>query len=146
MKPSSHLIVKLVATLTVLVANIVVSHHQRPDLSRNINSAPTAGLCLCHPPLPTGPAGRGRKSFKIFSTKIFSKYFQNVKYLVAVSCTLLLCLLVLITATLDNVTWWSNLFPSAFMTEEGVTDLLNRLSVAEPGYKVTVQQGEGGSL
>ena len=69
-----------------------------------------------------------------------------MKYLVAVSCTLLLCLLVLITATLDNVSWWSNLFPSAFMTEEGVTDLLNRLSVAEPGYKVTVQQGEGGSL
>ena len=60
----------------------------------------------------------------------------------AVSCTLLLCLLVLITATLDNVSWWSNLFPSAFMTEEGVTDLLNRLSVAEPGYKVTIQQGE----
>jgi len=38
------------------------------------------------------------------------------------------------------VACWSNLFPSAFMTEEGVTDLLNRLSVAEPGYKVTVQQ------
>ena len=65
---------------------------------------------------------------------------ENMKYLVAVSCTLLLCLLVLITATLDNVTWWSNLFPSAFMTEQGVTDLLNRLSVAEPGYKVTIQQ------
>ena len=60
----------------------------------------------------------------------------------AVACTLLLCLLVLITATLDNVSWWSSLFPSAFMTEEGVTDLLNRLSVAEPGYKVTIQQGE----
>ena len=49
---------------------------------------------------------------------------------------------VIITATLDNISWWSNLFPSAFMTEEGVTDLLNRLSVAEPGYKVTIQQGE----
>ena len=71
---------------------------------------------------------------------------ENIKYLVAVACTLLLCLLVLITATLDNVSWWSNLFPSAFMTEEGVTDLLNRLSVAEPGYKVTVQQGEARAL
>ena len=69
-----------------------------------------------------------------------------MKYLVAVACTLLLCLLVLITATLDNVSWWSNLFPSAFMTEEGVTDLLNRLSVAEPGYKVTIQQGEARPL
>ena len=71
---------------------------------------------------------------------------ENIKYLVAVACTLLLCLLVLITATLDNVSWWSSLFPSAFMTEEGVTDLLNRLSVAEPGYKVTVQQGEARAL
>ena len=71
---------------------------------------------------------------------------ENIKYLVAVACTLLLCLLVLITATLDNVSWWSSLFPSAFMTEEGVTDLLNRLSVAEPGYKVTIQQGEVGAL
>ena len=64
-----------------------------------------------------------------------------MKYLVAVSCTLLLCLLVLITATLDNVSWWSNLFPGAFMSTDSLEDLLNRLSVAEPGYKVTIQQG-----
>ena len=50
--------------------------------------------------------------------------------------------LVIITATLDNISWWSNLFPDAFMSTERLEDLLSRLSVAEPGYKVTIQQGE----
>jgi len=95
--------VKLLATLTVLVANIVV--------------------CLC-----------------ILLLYQLVNQEENLKYLVAVSCTLLLCLLVIITATLDNVSWWSKLFPDAFMSTESVTDLLNRLSVAEPGYKVTIQQ------
>ena len=68
MKPSSHMVVKLVATLTVLVANIVVSHQQISfHSSLIINYSVAAGLRLHPPPLPTGqpggehqvPGGRG---------------------------------------------------------------------------------------
>ena len=59
---------------------------------------------------------------------------ENTKYLITVSCTCLLCLLVLITATLDNVSWWSNSFPDAFMTSHSLKDLLNRLVLVEYLY------------
>ena len=121
MLPHSQLIVKVVATLTVLVANIVVSRLIDPPSP--VLSSLEVGVC-------------------ILILYHLLHHGENTQSLVAVSCTLLLSLLVIITATLDNVSWWSNLFPDAFMSTERLEDLLSRLSVAEPGYKVTIQQGE----
>lgn len=81
--------VKLVATLTVLVANTVI--------------------CVC-----------------VLVLYQLVNQVDNMRYILAVSCTFLLCLLVLITATLDNISWWSNSFPDAFMTPDSVKELLNR--------------------
>ena len=81
--------VKIVATLTVLVANTVI--------------------CVC-----------------VLLLYQLVEQVDNMKYILAVSCTFLLCLLVLITATLDNISWWSNSFPDAFMTPHSVKELLNR--------------------
>ena len=114
------MLVKLLATLTVLVANV------------------SLGICLV-------------LLYSLSDTK------ESMRLLVAVSGITILCLLVLVTATLDNVSWWTKSFPDAFMTRESARELLNRfgqiflkllipnsecfrLSVAEPGYKVTVQQ------
>lgn len=60
--------------------------------------------------------------------------------MLALVCTSILCLLVLVTATLDNVSWWSGSFPDAFMSTDALTQFFYRLSVAEPGLKVTIQQ------
>jgi len=65
---------------------------------------------------------------------------ENTKYVLALICTSILCLLVLVTATLDNVSWWSGSFPDAFMSTDSLTQFFYRLSVAEPGLKVTIQQ------
>ena len=113
------MLVKLLATLVVLVANV------------------SLGVCLV-------------LLYRLSDTK------ENMRNLVAVAGTTVLCLLVLVTATLDNVSWWTKSFPDAFMTRESAKELLNRftffttskiicmcffrLCVAEPGYKVTVQQ------
>ena len=83
--------VKIIATLTVLVANTVI--------------------CVC-----------------MLLLYQLVEQVDNMKYILAVSCTFLLCLLVLITATLDNISWWSNSFPDAFMTPHSVKELLNRFN------------------
>ena len=87
--------VKAVATVTVLVANVVI--------------------CICVMIL-----------YQLVWAGSESLASEDTKYLVTVSCTFLLCLLVLITATLDNISWWSNSFPDAFMSQKGLKDLLNR--------------------
>ena len=53
---------------------------------------------------------------------------ENMRNLVAVAGTTVLCLLVLVTATLDNVSWWTKSFPDAFMTRESAKELLNRFT------------------
>ena len=85
------MLVKLLATLTVLVANI------------------SLGVCLV-------------LLYRLSDTR------ENMRTLVAVAGTALLCLLVLVTATLDNISWWTKSFPDAFMTRESARELLNRFS------------------
>ena len=53
---------------------------------------------------------------------------ENMRNLVAVAGTTVLCLLVLVTATLDNVSWWTKSFPDAFMSRESAKELLNRFT------------------
>ena len=87
------MLVKLLATLTVLVANV------------------SLGVCLV-------------LLYSLSDTK------ESMRPLVAVSGVTVLCLLVLVTATLDNVSWWTKSFPDAFMTRESARELLNRLAPA----------------
>ena len=51
---------------------------------------------------------------------------DNTKYILAMLCTSILCLLVLVTATLDNRSWWSASFPDAFMSTESVAEVFHR--------------------
>ena len=83
------MLVKLLATLTVLVANV------------------TLGVCVL-------------LLYRLSDTR------ENMRHLVAVAGTTLLCLLVLVTATMDNVSWWTKLFPDAFMTQGSARELMNR--------------------
>ena len=83
------MLVKLLATLTVLVANV------------------TLVVCVL-------------LLYRLSDTR------ENMRHLVAVAGTTLLCLLVLVTATMDNVSWWTKLFPDAFMTQGSASELMNR--------------------
>eukprot|EP00090_Calanus_glacialis_P044015 TRINITY_DN7816_c0_g1_i2.p1 TRINITY_DN7816_c0_g1~~TRINITY_DN7816_c0_g1_i2.p1 ORF type:complete len:471 (-),score=139.23 TRINITY_DN7816_c0_g1_i2:321-1733(-) len=111
---SGMLFVKVVATLTVAAANIVVC----------VCVVLLYQLVQCRVP---GAVGRHCQG-------------DNTKYILALVCTSILCLLVLITATLDNVSWWSSSFPDAFLSTESVAEVFHRLAVADPGFKVTIQQ------
>ena len=84
------MLVKLLATLAVLVANV------------------SLGVCL------------------VLLYRLSDNNKENMRHLVAVGGTTVLCLLVLVTATLDNVSWWTKSFPDAFMTRESARELLNR--------------------
>merc|ERR1719474_1666906 len=111
---SGMLVVKVVATLTVAAANIVIF----------VCVVLLYQLMQCRAPGAVGKHCQG----------------DNTKYILAMLCTSILCLLVLVTATLDNMSWWSASFPDAFMSTEALTQFFYRLSVAEPGLKVTIQQ------
>ena len=87
------MLVKLLATLAVLVANV------------------SLGVCLV-------------LLYRLSDNNNNNK--ENMRHLVAVGGTTVLCLLVLVTATLDNVSWWTKSFPDAFMTRESARELLNR--------------------
>jgi len=106
--------VKVVATLTVAAANVVVCVCVVLLYQLVQCRVPGAVMKPCHT--------------------------DNTKYILALVCTSLLCLLVLVTATLDNVSWWSHSFPDAFLSTDTVQELFNRLSVTDPGYKVTIEQ------
>ena len=54
---------------------------------------------------------------------------EQMRQVVLVSCVLLVCLLVLAAATLDNISWWQQSFPDAFMTQTSVRDLLSRSAI-----------------
>ena len=54
---------------------------------------------------------------------------EQMRQVVLVSCVLLVCLLVLAAATLDNISWWQQSFPDAFMTQTSVMDLLTRSAI-----------------
>jgi len=108
------LFVKVVATLTVAAANVVVC----------VCLVLLYQLIQCRVP---GAVGRHCQA-------------DNTKYILAMVCTSILCLLVLVTATLDNMSWWSSSFPDAFLSTESVAEVFHRLVVTEPGYKVTIEQ------
>ena len=89
------MLVKLLATLAVLVANV------------------SLGVCLV-------------LLYRLSDNNNNNNNKENMRHLVAVGGTTVLCLLVLVTATLDNVSWWTKSFPDAFMTRESARELLNR--------------------
>jgi len=111
---SGMLVVKVVATLTVAAANIVIF----------VCVVLLYQLMQCRAPGAVGKHCQG----------------DNTKYILAMLCTSILCLLVLVTATLDNMSWWSASFPDAFMSTESVAEVFHRLVVTDPGYKVTIEQ------
>ena len=92
------MLVKLLATLAVLVANV------------------SLGVCLV---LLYNLSDNNNNDHN-------NNNKENMRHLVAVGGTTVLCLLVLVTATLDNVSWWTKSFPDAFMTRESARELLNR--------------------
>ena len=96
---------KVVASLTVLVANIGVL------------------VCLV---LLAGVLGREGGD----------QQGESMQYGLALGSALLLCTLVLVTATLDNLSWWASCFPDVFLSRAGLDELLERLWLAEPGCKV----------
>ncbi|XP_023330229.1 uncharacterized protein LOC111702695 isoform X2 [Eurytemora carolleeae] len=106
--------VKFLAILTVLTANIVLI------------------ICLCL--LIQAPACRSPCA-EPSQTQIL-----DTRHTLAVICTLILCLLVLITASLDNISWWNTSFPDTFMSTTQTNSFLDRLLVTNPGCKVTIQQ------
>ena len=89
------MLVKLLATLAVLVANV------------------SLGVCLV-------------LLYRLSDNNNNNNNKENMRHLVAVGGTTVLCLLVLVTATLDNVSWWTKSFPDAFMSRESARELLNR--------------------
>ena len=64
---------------------------------------------------------------------------EQMRQVVLVSCVLLVCLLVLAAATLDNISWWQQSFPDAFMTQTSVMDLLTR-SVSDRAVNESLQR------
>lgn len=110
---SGMLLVKVVATLTVAAANIVIC----------VCVVLLYQLVQCRVPGTVGAHCQG-----------------DTKYILAMLCTTILCILVLGTATLDNMSWWSSSFPDAFLSTESVAEVFHRLVVTDPGYKVTIEQ------
>lgn len=93
------MLVKLLATLTVLVANV------------------SLGICLV-------------LLYSLADTK------ESMRLLVAVSGITILCLLVLVTATLDNVSWWTKSSRTSPQNQEVATlaqPQCQRPSSGDPG-------------
>ena len=71
--------------------------------------------------------------------------FLDTRHFIALICTAVVCLLILVMATLDNVTWWSASFPDEAMSRAVSRQLLQRFRSLEPGLKVSVQHDDLGS-